>query len=439
MLDLWDGLPVTVQDMLVALLLLAPAALIGLAVIRGFAPGPLIRAMIGRFFSANVLFVLLIAVSVGLGIGLIAQERGFRHGTAHAADKFDLVVTAPGSELTMMMAAVYLQPTDAPLLDGATYAELAGHENVALAAPLAFGDSYRGAPLVGTIADFARYLSSDRIEGRLWQTSSEAVIGAAVPLQIEDRFTPAHGMTGPHSEEEDEDHDIDLTVVGRLGVTGTPWDRAILVPIETIWEVHGLANGHALAAGDQIGPPFDSEFFPGTPAVIVRSEQLWANYALRSQFTRDKQTMAFFPGEVLARLYSVIGDVRQAMEILSLVSQILVAASVLLGLFILTNQLRRHMALLRALGAPGRFVFAVIWGYATSLLVIGAMLGLAVGAGAATALSEIVSRQTGIAISAPLGWAEIHLVAGFVSVSVFLALYPAYSVLRSPVATGLRS
>lgn len=435
--DTWAGLPPVAQDILWTLILLLPALIAGGLTLRGYAPWPLVRAIIRRYRWPAVMFVLLIAISVGMGIGLLAQERGLRHGTAKAADKFDLIVAAPGSEITVMMAAVFLQPTDMPLLDGPTYAEIANNENVAIAAPLAFGDSFGTASVIGTTAQFARYLADDRIEGRIWRTSTEAVAGALVPLAIGDSFTPAHG----HGDAAEGDaHDgAHLTLVGRMAPTGTPWDRAILVPVETVWEVHGLANGHATERGDQIGPPFDPDYFPGTPAIVVHAEELWANYALRSDFTRDSQTMAFFPGTVLANLYSVMGDIRQAMSVMALVTQVLVAASVLLGLFILSRLFRRQIALLRALGAPARFVFAVVWSFGAVLLLTGAALGLLTGLGTAAVLSHVVTARTDIVVTAPLGWSEIHFLAAFVSVTLLLSLLPAAVVLRHPVVEGLRA
>lgn len=437
MIAFWDNLPALGQDILMTVLLLAPSLLVGAFVLRGYAPWQLVRAILWRFKGASVLFVLLIAISVGMGIGLLAQERGLRRGTAQAADKFDLVISAPGSELSVMMAAVFLQPSDMPLLDGETYAEIANNENVSIAAPLAFGDSYGTASVIGTTAQFARYLADDRIEGRMWETSGEALAGTLVPLKIGDSFSPAHGEGD--AAEHDAHEGADLTVVGRLAPTGTPWDRAILVPVETVWEVHGLANGHAIERGDQIGPPFDAAYFPGTPAIVVRSEALWANYALRSEFTRDRETMAFFPGAVLAQLYRVLGDIRQIMSLMALVTQVLVAAAVLLGLFILSRLFHRQLSLLRALGAPARFVFAVVWSFGAALLVAGAVLGLLTGIGAASILAKVVTARTDILVTAPLGWSEIHFLAGFVSVTLVLSLVPAAVVLRQPVVPGLRA
>ncbi len=435
--DLWDSLPALAQDAAVLLALLAPLALIAALLLRGFAPWPLVRAILWRFRWANAMFVALIAISVGMGIGLIAQERGLRQGTAMAADKFDLIVSAPGSEMTMMLATVFLQPSDVPLLDGEVFASVSAHPNVDFAAPLAFGDSYGDAPVIGTTEDFARHLADDAITGRMWRSPFEAIAGAAAPVGLGEVFTPAHGMgdtadAGAHEL-------YDFTVVGTLPRTGTPWDRALLVPVEAVWQVHGLANGHAPEAGDRLGPPFDPAYFPGTPSIIVRAEALWANYALRSEFTRQNETMAFFPGTVLANLYRVMGDVRQVMSVMSVVTQVLVAASVLLGLFILTRLFRRQVAMLRALGAPRRFVLAVVWSYAASLLIAGTLAGVALGVGATGVISGVITRRTDILVNAGIGWGEVHLAAGFLAVTSLLSLLPALATLRQSVVSGLRA
>jgi putative ABC transport system permease protein len=437
MRDLWDNLSVLTQDILIACALILPLVLIGFWLLRGLRPLPLTRALVWRFRWPNLMFVLLIAVSTGMGIGLIAQERGLRVGTARAAEKFDLVVSVPGSEMTTMMAAVYLDATAIPLMDGAAYDKIANHPLVEIAAPIAFGDSFEGAPVVGTIADFVTYLSDSRIEGRLFERSGEAVIGARVPLQIGDGFTPSHGRGD--AAEHDAHEGFTIEVVGRMAPSGSPWDKAILIPVETVWETHGMANGHPFEEGDKIGPPFAPELFPGTPAVIVKATELWANYALRSEFTEAGETMAFFPGSVLAELYRVMGDVRQAMSVMSVVTQVLVAASVLLGLFILSRLFQRQLAMLRAVGAPRRFIMGVVWSYGVALILAGTLLGIGFGFVSAAVLSKIVTARTDILVTATIGWSEINLALAFLSVTSLLSLIPALVVLRRPITESLRA
>ncbi|WP_210527934.1 FtsX-like permease family protein [Rubellimicrobium arenae] len=440
--DLWAGLPPVAQDVAVAALLALPGLLVGFAVLRGFAPWRLVRAMLWRFRWANLVFVLLIAVSVAVGVGLTAQERGLRQGSARAAERFDLVLGAPGSELTLTLAAVFLQPTDVPLLTGAQYAEVAADPDVALATPIAFGDSFEGAPVIGTTAPFVEHLAGRLAEGRLFATPSEAVAGAFAPVGPGDRFSPAHGQgegAGEHAH-----HGSDYAVVGRMRPTGSPWDRAILVPVEGVWRVHGLADGHAPEAHDdqdhahddestRIGPPFDPAHFPGTPAILVRADEVWANYALRSRYTRADM-MAVFPGTVLAQLHGLLRDVREAMSLLAVVTQGLVAVAVLAGLVLLARLLARSLALLRAIGAPRRFVLAVVWSYSAALILTGAALGLLLGWFAAAALSRIITQRTEVLVTAGLGWGEIQQVCVFASLALALALVPAaLAGLRSPL------
>lgn len=437
MRDLFEMLPNWGQDVLITAALLAPVLLVAVPVLRGFQVGPLLWGLIRRQLWISAVFTALIAVSVGLGTGLIAQERGLREGSARAADKFDLVIAAPGSEITAMLAAVYLQPSDVPLLDGPAYAEIAAHPSATLVAPLAFGDSWQGAPVVGTTAEFVRHLSGGPLaEGRMFETTTEAVAGANAGLAPGARFTPAHGMGGAADDSAHDGHAY--TVTGRLPRTGSPWDRALIVPVESVWEVHGLANGHGPGwDGTTLGPPFDPAHFPGTPAALVRAESLGATYAIQATFS-DARRMAFFPGTVLARLHALMGDVRQVMSVLALITQVLVAAGVLAGLMLLTRLLSRRLALLRALGAPGRFVFALTWSFALSLIALGAVLGLGLGMGAAWAISEIVTARTDIAVQARLGWPEVQMVAGFVSLTALLALLPAFFTMSRPIIADLR-
>ena len=436
---MWQALSPVQQDWGLLLALLGPALVVGGVVLRGFRPGALVRALIWRYRGANALFVALVAVSVGMGIGILAQERGLRHGTAAAADKFDLIIGAPGSDITLMMASVFLQPSTVPLIGGEVYHAIETHPLATLTAPLAFGDSYRGAPVVGTTAEFVAYLSGGKIEGKTFETSLQAVIGAEAPLDIGDVFDPDHGRTPQEVAGFKDAHaGVGLQVVGRMPPTGTPWDKAILVAVESVWEVHGLANGHAPEAADRIGPPFDAPFFPGTPAAIVHTDQLYAAYALQAEFNQGPETMAFFPGAVLSRLYRVLGDVRQVLSVMAIATQVLVALSVLVGLAVLMRLFGRQMALLHALGAPRRFVFAVIWSYAAALLATGACGGLVVGQAATWGLSRVISAQTDIAISAPLGWPEFHAVTGFVAAATVLALLPAMMASRVSGPAALR-
>ena len=435
MIDFWNGLAPWTQDSCILVVLCLPGLLLGATVLRGYRPWGIIRALIWRYRWTNLLFIALMGLSVGLGTALIAQERGIRSGMARAAEKFDLIIAAPGSRIDMLLAAVYLQPVDVSLLDGHVFQDLLNEPQVRLAAPIAYGDSYQGYPVIGSTHAFINHLTGGLTEGRIFQTTAEAVAGARVDLEIGTSFTPAHGQ-GPQAA--DSAHDgMPIEIVGRMPMTGSPWDKAIIVAVESVWEVHGMGTGHADANPDQLGPPYDPAHFPGTPAILVRAENLWANYALASKYTRP-DTMAFFPGTVLAKLFRLIGDIRQAMSLMAILSQALVAAGVLAGLVVLAKLFARRFALLRALGAPRRFVFAVMWGYTATLIFAGALLGLVFGYLAVSVISAQITRRTDIMVDAWLGWSEFHLLAGFITLVLFLALLPAFITSQRSIVTDLR-
>ncbi|MEM1373123.1 MAG: FtsX-like permease family protein [Pseudomonadota bacterium] len=435
MIEFWRSLPELWQEVALLLLLLAPLLAAGAIVLRGYSLWPLLAGLLRKHAVVAAVFSGLIAASVALGASVIAQERGLREATARSAEKFDMIVAAPGNEITAMLATVYLEPTALPILDGATYAAVANHEFVSFAAPLAFGDSFEGAPVVGTTPGFVGHLSGGLAEGRVFANIEEAVIGARVGLEMGAVFEPVHGTGALGALDE---HGAELTVVGVMPLTGSPWDTAILVPVEQVWDVHALPNGHAAGWDGTVGPPFDPARFPGTPAILVAPTSLWAGYTLRGEFTTP-ETMAFFPGTVLAELHAIMGDIRAVMTALSTIYQGLIVVSVLAGLTMLTRLLSRRLALLRALGAPQRFVFAVTWSFATMLILVGVLIGLALAALATGAISDIITDRTQILVTARLGWQEVHLAAGFLSSAALLSLLPAWRALRRPVVEGLRA
>ncbi len=112
-------------------------------------PFPIVRAMLRRNRFTALLFLLVTALAVALGIAISAQERALRQGSARAADRFDLIVAAPGSQNDVMFSVVYLDPTAVGLLTPEKTAEVLAGGNADFAAPIGFGDSYDGAAVVG--------------------------------------------------------------------------------------------------------------------------------------------------------------------------------------------------------------------------------------------------------------------------------------------------
>ncbi|MGI9436752.1 MAG: FtsX-like permease family protein [Geminicoccaceae bacterium] len=387
-------------------------------------PWPVIRALFARQRNSALLFTALVALAVAIGVAITSQERVLREGSARAADKFDLIVAAPGSQTDLLMSIVYLRPTAVELMRASDVAKALGEERAALAAPIAFGDSFEGCTIIGTTAAFVDHLSAGLVDGRMFEASDEAVVGAAVPLAIGGRFEPVHGH-GPEAllAEEEDHHGFEIEVVGRMAPTGTPWDDAIVVPVELVWEAHALPNGHALD-DHLIGPLFDPSALPGVPAVVMTPSSVAAAYGLRSEY-RTASTTAFFPAEVLVQLYDVLRDVGGIMLFLALAFQALVVAATLAGVLAIMELYRTELAVLRALGATRGYVFSVVWGYVTLFVLAGTLLGLVLGVLVVIGISTAFAADTGIALTVRLGQEELMLAAGLVAVGSAIAILPA--------------
>ena len=421
-------------------------------------PLPVVLADIRRSKAGVIAVVLLIALSVALGVAVSAQERGLRKGSARAADAFDLVIGSPGSQTQLVLTTVYLKPAALPLISGEVLARLQNEPGVAWFSPIAFGDFHRGYPVVGVTADFLTLGGKIKPgEGRVFSGMMEAVIGADVKMDIGSAFEPTHGKPNPLEEGKDHvHHEAHYTVVGRMPHTGTPWDRAITVPVEAVWSIHALGAGHAenheneKAHDDEhehahekkhhpahLGPPWDAAQLPGAPAVVVKPKSFADAYRLRNLY-RGKETMAVFPAEVLVDLYATLGDARNVLAAVAVGTQVLVVGSVLLAVFASLQQRRRRLAVLRALGASKSYVFAAVWLHVALMITAGAMLGLFLGWAGAWALSLAFALKTGVAMTASVAWPEIAMVLTLTALGMALALVPALAVYRQPVSAALR-
>ena len=411
-----------------------------------FNPLPIVLADYRRNKLLVVVTLLLIAVSVATGITVISQERALRQGSARAADDFDILVGLPGSPTQLVLTSVYLQPQAIPLLSGEVLATASTARGVRYAAPIAFGDRWQGYPIVGTIVDFAvRGGLLPPNEGRVFQRRREAVVGAAVKLPLGSQISPQHGRhhdeddgdagSSAHQREDGAHQAMRFTIVGRLPARNNIWDSAILVPVEDVWAVHGLPDGHAVSDA-HIGPPWLAARLPGVPAIALKPESIPAAYGLRNQF-RTAQSMALFPAEVLNDLYLALGNVRDLMSLLAITTQVLVVIAVLMALLVGFLARRRQFAVLRAIGASRAYVFSVVWVEVTLLIVAGAACGLVLGWGGSSALAQWLASRTGFAMPISLGAPEAALVGGLVLAGALMATLPAWLTFRRPIAEGL--
>ncbi|AYG69269.1 MULTISPECIES: ABC transporter permease [unclassified Rhizobium] len=422
-----------------------------------------ILADLRRFWSGALAVVVLIALSVALSVTVTLQERAVRLGSARAAEKFDLLVGAAGSETQLALSAVFLQPAPLPLMEGAVLSRLANDPRVELAAPVGFGDSAYGHPIVGTTTGLISSLSPSLSQGAMFSRLGEAVVGSDVALSTGAEIKPMHGT----AETGGETHTaIAYKVTGRMAPTGTAWDRAILVPIRAVWQLHGMhdegdhhdhdgdeadthgvePHEHAEGHGHEHGhvdadAPLDEHFdahTPGIPAVLVKPKTIADAYRLRQEY-RSGTTLGVFPAEVLTRLYATLGDARSLLLAIALGTQAIVIAAIVLVTIMHVGSRRRQIGALRALGTPVRSIVALVWGELFVLFAAGIALGIALGYIAALVISARLAASTAVRLPVGFSFDDLWLVGGFAAVAAIISIVPAFSALRSSPAAALRA
>lgn len=417
-----------------------------------------VLADLRRLWVGALVVGLLVALSTALVVTVTLQERALRLGSARAADKFDLVIGAAGSETQLVLSSVFLQPAPLPLLPGSVLASLQADPRVAWAAPVAFGDSFNGYPIVGTTTQAISATTPGFAAGAMFASEGQAVIGAGVALNVGDTVKPMHGSVaeGGHTHSE-----LAYHVVGKLQPTGTAWDRAILVPVQAVWHIHGLGDDHDHEAHDEhddhdgdahqnehegehdhhghIDPDaplvesFDAQD-PGVPAILVKPKTIAAAYKLRQEYRNDR-TLGVFPGEVLTRLYATLGDVKKVLAVVAVGAQALVAGALLLVTVIHIGQRRKQIGALRAFGAPRLSVFLIVWLELFGVVLLGIGLGIGLGYGAALGISHSVQGQSGFDLPVAFLAQDIWQVLITLVFAAVLASLPAWLAYRqSPVA-----
>ena len=403
-----------------------------------------------RLWAGSLVVVLLVSLATALGVTVTLQERALRLGTARAADKFDLVIGAAGSETQLVLSSVFLQAAPLPLVGGETLAKLASDPRVAWAGPVGFGDSFAGYPIVGTTTALIDNTSGGLTEDQGFADGEDAVIGSAVDLPIGAEIKPMHGSAeeGGHTHTE-----IVYHVQGRLKPTGTPWDRAILVPISSVWHIHGMeagehdhnheghgheGHGHDAHAHEKGGlnETFTTET-PGVPAILVKPKTIADAYKLRQEY-RQGNTLAVFPGEVLTKLYATLGDARQVLSVVAVGAQGLVGASLILVTLTHIVQRRKQIGALRAFGAPRSSISLIVWTELFALFATGIALGFAIGFAAAKVITGLLVAKSGVVMPVEFAPADATQAAVLLAVAATLAVLPAWLAYRQSPAEALR-
>ncbi|MFT4022994.1 MAG: FtsX-like permease family protein [Flavihumibacter sp.] len=382
-----------------------------------------IKNLLARPVSA-LLSWLLLTVSIGLISLLLLLQQKLDQVFA-GFNKVDLVIGAKGSPLQLVLSALY--HLDAPTGNISLHEaeRWMRHPFVAAAAPLAYGDNYKGYAIVGTNADYLRLLAP--ADSALAFPSGRGVLAGAgaahnLSLRAGDHFVGSHG-----SQEGGEEHeDFPYTVQHILQPTGTAVDNMLLTSIEAVHEIHEH-HEHSNVNEHTEEQEHTAEKEEEVTAVLLQLRNPMAKLQWPRKINEETSFQAAVPVMEINRLFSLLGIGIELAGALALVIMLLAATSIFVTLYQSLADKKYELALLRSLGFPP---------IALLLLLLWEALLLSLAACVAGALLARVAlwwllKQSPVSYGAAHGaWPALRLqemavFAGALAVAVLAALLPA--------------
>lgn len=413
---------------------------------------PIIRlallSLFNRRFTA-LLTIATLALSTCLLLSVERLRSEARSGFANTIAGTDLIVGARTSGVSLMLYSIFRIGYPTNTVSWRSYEELARDPRVAWTVPLSLGDSHRGFAVLGTTADYfthyryARGRSLDFAVGAPFVDLYDAVIGSEVAQALNYHLGQpviiAHGG-GPTSLTQHDDKPF--RVFGILNPTGTPVDRTIHVSLEAIEAIHvdwqsGMRSNRLVSADEarktDLRPETITAFLAGLHTRIhtFHVQRMINDY-------RQEPLTAVIPGVALQELWDMIGVAEQALLAVSALVILAGLAGMQTALLAGLNERRREMAILRAIGAGPRHVFALLMGEAAILTALGVIIGTLLVYVLLLSARPFVESQLGLFIPfTPPSLREFALLGAILLAGLLSAAVPSYLAYRYSVADGM--
>lgn len=376
----------------------------------------------------TVLNLLLLALGVATIVVLLLVNRQMEGRLARDAAGIDLVVGAKGSPLQLILSAVYHVDIPTGNIPLAEAEALSADPLVKQTIPVALGDNFMGYRIVGPPPAYPAHYGAALADGRLFELSMEATVGATVAraakLRVGDLIVGSHGVGGEgHAHA---DHPFE--VVGILEPTGTVLDRLVLTPVESVWDVHA-AHGHDAAASGRGRE---------VTAVLVTYASPLAAARLPRRINQDTGMQAASPASELVRLLSLVGVGLDAMRAFGFVLIVSAALGTFVALYNSLQQRRYDLAVMRSLGGTRRTLVLQLVTEAMTVSLAGTLLGLGLGHGAAVAAGHLFPQAQDLGVTGFVFLAEeLWLFALAAVIALLAAALPAVQVYRADVSAVL--
>ena len=316
-----------------------------------------------------VLIVISIVISACVGILAYNISEQVDSGFKTTAAYYDMIIGPSGSSTQLAMNTMFF--TDKPLgtISYEYVEQLQKDTRVNKVVPFTMGDSYNGAKIVGTTADFLE--GKEISEGEMYTEKFQCVIGSTVAekycLSLGSTLVTSHGLTeGGHAHEGNP-----LTVVGILATTKTAYDNVIFTPCETVWATHDHSEEESEAAEhteaheeeesqEHTHTSEDAHSHQESPdtheehgevcAILVKSKSFNAYSQISAEYGENSKLLVINPSEVLREVLENVDMSTQIVYILCII--ILIMNIFIISVITLLNMYdsKKEIALMRLIG-----------------------------------------------------------------------------------------
>jgi putative ABC transport system permease protein len=396
------------------------------------------------------LVVLSVALSTFLLLGVERVRQDVRLNFSQAVSGTDLIVGARTGSVQLLLYSVFRIGSATQNIRYTSVRALAEDPAVAWVVPISLGDSHRGFPVVATDDGyFEHFRYGERqpltlTHGRRFNDVFELVLGAEVAqrlgYEVGRRVVLSHGSGEIAGTEHG---DKPFTVVGVLARTGTPVDRSLHISLAGMQALHidwvaGVPLPGFAVPADRVR---ERDLTPKTvTAALVGLKSRPAVFAVQRRIGEyaPEPLLAVLPGVAMDELWQAVDLGERALQamaaLVALVSLAGLVAVVVTGL----EQRRRELAVLRAVGAGPKRVFALLLIEGVLITAAGALLGALACTAAIAAFGPWVQAQHGIALrlQAPDAAQWIWLCA-ILAAGTLASLLPGWRAYRLSLADGL--
>ncbi len=419
---------------------------------------------------ASSLTGLSVALGVMLMVGVLVAYSVIGEAFQQRTIGYDLVVGRQGSDIQLVLSTVYRIGNPPANLPYRYYLELKNDPLVQDAVPITMGDTTQegGFPIVGTIREYfdVEYAPGRKffMKGPGFIESFDAVIGSRVAREnhwtVDDPNTPEDEATtfklihgGQDAAGGGHVHNEKFRVNGILQETGTANDRTVFVYLSGFYAVSGhetpleeaqererqFYGSEVPQVADPDGPSSTHLAQKEVTAILVRTRTPSSAVMLSGSMKKGHRAQAVNPIQVMSELMTLlVGNITNALLFLTGLVIVVSGISIFVSIYNSMSDRKKEIAIMRALGAQRRTVFAIVLTESILLCFWGGILGGILGHALVFIAAPFVESATGLIMN-PWAFhpAEVVLLPALIVLASLVGFIPGMTAYRTDVARTL--